>query len=128
MIFKFRNRSPPHFKDDSNARKPPPAWRKVLYDRDPSVPDNYAPKEFFLAAIERNKNLHKYSFGACVKGSCQVALQVRMGWFSIHWIKRISYYMFLPLKLQHNYNYLCIQFKGICSAALGALLHSVGRP
>ena len=24
------------------------------------------------------KNLHKYSFGACVKGSCQVALQVRM--------------------------------------------------
>ena len=128
MILKFRNRSPTHSKDDSNARKPPPAWRKVLYDRDPSVPDNYAPKEFFLAAIERNKNLHKYSFGACVKGSCQVALQVRMGWLSIHWIKRISYYTFLPLKIQHICNHLCIQFKGICSAALGALLHSVGRP
>ena len=48
----------------------------MLYDRDPNVPDNYAPREFFLAAIERNKNLHKYSFGACVKGSSQVSLQV----------------------------------------------------
>ena len=48
----------------------------MLYDRDPNVPDNYAPREFFLAAIERNKNLHKYSFGACVKGSAQVSLQV----------------------------------------------------
>ena len=94
MMSKFRNRSPHHLKDDSNARKPPLGWQKVLYDRDPSVPDNYTPTEFFLAAIERNKNLHKYSFGACVKGSCQVALQVRMGWFIIHQITRISYYVF----------------------------------
>lgn len=74
---KFRSRSPtPSFDEkhlNSGGRR---KWRKVLYDRDPNVPDNYAPREFFLAAIERNKNLHKYSFGACVKGSAQVSLQV----------------------------------------------------
>ena len=76
---KFRSVSPTPSMDDHymNSGKPR-KWRKVLYDRDPNVPDNYAPREFFLAAIERNKNLHKYSFGACVKGSCQVTLQVRL--------------------------------------------------
>ena len=73
----FRSRSPTPVLEDyyCNSEKPK-TWRKVLYDKDPNLPDNYAPREFFLAAIERNKNLHKYSFSACVKGSCQVALQV----------------------------------------------------
>ena len=76
---KFRSRSPTPSVDDHHLNSGRPRkWRKALYDRDPNVPDNYAPREFFLDAIERNKNLHKYSFGACVKGSCQVALQVRM--------------------------------------------------
>ena len=74
---KFRSRSPtPSYDDKYLNSSGPRKWRKVLYDRDPNVPDNYAPREFFLAAIERNKNLHKYSFGACVKGSAQVSLQV----------------------------------------------------
>lgn len=74
---KFRSRSPTPTVDDNNLNSGQPRkWRKALYDRDPNVPDNYAPREFFLAAIERNKNLHKYSFGACVKGSCQVSLQM----------------------------------------------------
>lgn len=50
-------------------------WRKVLYERG-KFPDNYTPDSCFLAAIERNKNLHKYTFRQCLMGSCQVSLQL----------------------------------------------------
>ena len=50
-------------------------WRKVLYERG-KFPDNYTPDQCFLAAIERNKNLHKYTFQQCLLGSSQVALQM----------------------------------------------------
>ena len=46
-------------------------WKKVLYEQNP-FPDNYTPDECFLAAIEKNKNLHKYTFKQCLQGSCQV--------------------------------------------------------
>jgi hypothetical protein len=46
-------------------------WKKVLYQQNP-FPDNYTPDECFLAAIEKNKNLHKYTFRQCLQGSCQV--------------------------------------------------------
>lgn len=49
-------------------------WKKVLYEQNP-FPDNFTPDECFLAAIERNKNLHSYTFTQCLQGSCQVALQ-----------------------------------------------------
>lgn len=52
-------------------------WRKVLYDSpDSRLGDNYTPHQYFLDAIERNKNLHKYSLSECLVGSCQVALQI----------------------------------------------------
>ena len=47
-------------------------WRKVLYDSpDSRLGDNYTPHQYFLDAIERNKNLHKYSLSECLVGSCQ---------------------------------------------------------
>ena len=46
-------------------------WKKVLYEQNP-FPDNYTPDECFLAAIEKNKNLYKYTFWQCLQGSCQV--------------------------------------------------------
>jgi len=52
-------------------------WRKVLYDSpDRRLGDNYTPHAYFLDAIERNKNLHKYSLAECLLCSCQVALQI----------------------------------------------------
>lgn len=72
--------------DISDYRKPPLGsdalkevkhWRKVLYDSpDRRLGDNYTPHAYFLDAIERNKNLHKYSLAECLLCSCQVALQI----------------------------------------------------
>ncbi len=50
-------------------------WRKVLYERG-KFPDNYTPDQCFLAAIERNKNLHKYTFRQCLLGASQVKIHV----------------------------------------------------
>lgn len=55
-----------------------PKWRKVLYDSNSKFADNYTPHAYFLDAIERNKNLHKYSFNECLRGSCQVAIQLNL--------------------------------------------------
>ena len=46
-------------------------WKKVLYEQNP-FPDNYTPDECFLAAIQMNLNLHKYTFWQCLQGSSQV--------------------------------------------------------
>lgn len=55
----------------------PKPWRKVLYDSpDGRLGDNYTPHAYFLDAIERNKNLHKYSLEECLLCGCQVALQI----------------------------------------------------
>ena len=51
-------------------------WRKVLYDSpDSRLGDNYTPHQYFLDAIERNKNLHKYSLSECLVGSCQARVK-----------------------------------------------------
>ncbi len=55
------------YKDPASGK----TWKKVLYEQNP-FPDNYTPDECFLAAIEKNKNLHKYTFKQCLQGSCQV--------------------------------------------------------
>ena len=47
-------------------------WRKVLFERG-NFPDNYTPDKCFLAAIRRNKNLHRYTFLQCVLGASQVS-------------------------------------------------------
>ncbi len=43
-------------------------WTKKLYERS-GLPDNYTPKESFLAAIERNKDLRLYSRRECLQGA-----------------------------------------------------------
>lgn len=48
-------------------------WKKVLYEQNP-FPDNFTPDECFLAAIEKNKNLYKYSFKQSLEGACQVRI------------------------------------------------------
>ena len=48
-------------------------WRKVLFERG-NFPDNYTPDKCFLAAIRRNKNLHRYTFLQCVLGASQVSI------------------------------------------------------
>ena len=53
--------------------------RKVLYDSpDSRLGDNYTPHQYFLDAIERNKNLHKYSLSECLVGSCQARDQTNL--------------------------------------------------
>ena len=54
-------------------------WRKVLYDSpDSRLGDNYTPHQYFLDAIERNKNLHKYSLSECLVGSCQARVETNL--------------------------------------------------
>ena len=56
-------------------------WRKVLYDSPESrLGDNYTPHAYFLAAIERNKNLHKYSLAECLQCGCQASLSLSRNW------------------------------------------------
>jgi len=61
--------------DAAAAAASPLKWRKVLYDSNSKFADNYTPHAYFLDAIERNKNLHKYSLSECLRGGCQVAIQ-----------------------------------------------------
>ena len=56
-------------------------WRKVLYDSPESrLGDNYTPHAYFLDAIERNKNLHKYSLAECLQCGCQASLSLSRHW------------------------------------------------
>ena len=57
-------------------------------------PDNYTPDECFLAAIEKNKNLHKYTFNQCLQGSCQVRKRNRR---SEYWNPNSSEYQTIQL-------------------------------
>eukprot|EP00090_Calanus_glacialis_P036575 TRINITY_DN6250_c0_g1_i1.p1 TRINITY_DN6250_c0_g1~~TRINITY_DN6250_c0_g1_i1.p1 ORF type:complete len:284 (-),score=87.04 TRINITY_DN6250_c0_g1_i1:37-888(-) len=50
-------------------------WRKTLYE-DNGYPDNYTPPEYFLAAIERNKNLRVYSLWECFSGAAGVGQEL----------------------------------------------------
>ena len=50
-------------------------WRKTLYE-DSGYPDNYTPPEYFLAAIERNKNLRAYSLWECFSGAAGVGQEL----------------------------------------------------
>ena len=51
------------------------SWKKVLYE-DNGFPDNYTPKEYFLAAIEKNKNLVVYSMRECFCGAAMVGKEM----------------------------------------------------
>jgi len=51
------------------------AWRKTLYE-DHGYPDNYTPPEYFLAAIEKNKNLRVYSLSECFSGAAEVGQEL----------------------------------------------------
>jgi len=50
-------------------------WKKVLYE-DNGYPDNYTPPEYFLAAIEKNKNLVVYSLWDCLCGAAKVGKEI----------------------------------------------------
>ena len=51
------------------------SWKKVLYE-DNGYPDNYTPTEYFLAAIEKNKNLVVYSLRECFCGAAMVGKEI----------------------------------------------------
>jgi len=53
------------------------AWRKTLYE-DHGYPDNYTPPEYFLAAIEKNKNLRVYSMSECFSGAAEVGQELSL--------------------------------------------------
>merc|ERR1711892_799740 len=52
-------------------------WRKILYEEN-GFPDNYTPKESFLAAIERNKNIQLYTKWECFCGAAVVGKEVSL--------------------------------------------------
>lgn len=52
-------------------------WRKILYEEN-GFPDNYTPKESFLAAIERNKNIKLYTKWECFQGAAVVGKEVSL--------------------------------------------------
>jgi hypothetical protein len=52
-------------------------WTKKLYERS-GLPDNYTPKESFLAAIERNKDLRLYSRRECLQGASLLGREVSL--------------------------------------------------
>ena len=76
-------------------------WRKVLYDSpDSRLGDNYTPHQYFLDAIERNKNLHNYSLSECLVGSCQARVENDVLSSSIYIIKYIANKtIHIPIKL-----------------------------
>jgi phosphatidylinositol glycan class C protein len=53
----------------------PKSWVRNLYTKT-GLPDNYTPDDCFLAAIQRNKNVHRYTFAQCLVVACQVNLQL----------------------------------------------------
>ena len=50
-------------------------WKKTLYE-DSGYPDNYTPPEYFLAAIEKNKDLRLYSLWECFSGAVEVGQEL----------------------------------------------------
>lgn len=50
-------------------------WQKCLYKSN-GFPDNFTPEESFLAAIEKNKNIHLYSLQECLNGAAVVGQSV----------------------------------------------------
>lgn len=78
----------PDVGEEPAGRRSAGSWKKVLYQKR-DEPDNYVPPEFFLAAIEKNKNLHRYTLAECVRGACQVSLQVSsvlLFWLAYHFM------------------------------------------
>jgi len=51
-------------------------WRKVLYEDNQGYEDHFTPKESFLAAIEKNKNVRLYSLAECLAGAAEVGKEV----------------------------------------------------
>jgi len=52
-------------------------WKKILYE-DNGHPDNFTPKECFLAAIEKNKNIRVYNLFECFNGAATVGTEVSL--------------------------------------------------
>lgn len=52
-------------------------WKKILYE-DNGYPDNFTPKECFLAAIEKNKNIRVYNRLECFNGAAIVGTEVSL--------------------------------------------------
>ena len=69
-------------------------YQSVFFIPQNPFPDNYTPDECFLAAIEKNKNLHKYTFNQCLQGSCQVRKRNRQ---SEYWNPNSSEYQTIRL-------------------------------
>lgn len=65
-------------------------WKKTLYERT-GLADNYTPKESFLAAIQRNKDLRLYSRTECLQGASVLGREVSL--LITFW----SLYMYLSL-------------------------------
>ena len=63
--------------DELQIQKPARAnvWRRNLYEKT-GLPDNFAPDNSFLAAIQRNKNVRRWSFAECLIASSHVTLQI----------------------------------------------------
>ncbi len=51
------------------------SWARNLYTKT-GLPDNETPKECFLDAIQKNKNVRQYAFCECALAACQVSLQL----------------------------------------------------
>ena len=50
-------------------------WKKTVYE-DSGYPDNYTLPEYFLAAIEKNKDLRLYSLWECFSGAAEVGQEL----------------------------------------------------
>ena len=104
-------------KDVCVAPPPPNRWRKVLYDTSQKFADNYTPHAYFLDAIERNKNLHKYSISECLNGACQVAIQ-----FILVMAFYASYFA-IKSQLMDSIQFLCL-IASVCIGCYAILFHS----
>jgi hypothetical protein len=75
----------------------PGVWKKTLYERT-GLPDNYTPKESFLAAIQRNKGLRLYSRTECLQGASVLGRELSLVF--TFW----SLYLYLRYDLLITYN------------------------
>jgi len=90
------------------------AWRKVLYENN-GFPDNYTPKESFLAAIEKNKDLQVYSLSECFHGAAEVSKKLCT--VVIFW----CCYDYLKSRMLHP-NHLLVFMLSFSLTIFGALL------
>jgi len=82
-------------------------WKKILYERS-GLPDNYTPKESFLAAMERNKDLRVYGRRECLAGASLLGRELSL--LITFW----SLYLYLRC-LEILYQFLLLQTKVTCS-------------